>query len=252
MKKKMIYGFLALFAFASMSAQNQSYVVSDNEGVPYENNSIHVFNIYGTGEQFEEAKLHLFLENLDFDNDIYVRAEIVQIINTDGSLAQFCIGGPSGECFSSVSEGSYYPIIEGGIVYKGDNWGIFDYFVNLDPNNLAEYKIRFVQTDGDGNEIPNTNFFISYRYDENYMGVSDVQSVAIAEVYPTVAKGFTNVNLKENAQVQIVNAEGRTVKTFSLKSGQSQLNLSGLSAGVYWVTFKGDSGKTTHTRIVVK
>jgi hypothetical protein len=84
------------------------------------------------------------------------------------------------------------------------------------------------------------------------MNVSDMQSVAIAEVYPTVAKGFTNVNLKENAKVQILNAEGRTVKSLSLKSGQSQLNLSGLSAGVYWVTFKGDSGMTTHTRIVVK
>lgn len=252
MKKKLITGFVALLAWSGLQAQNPAYVVSNTDGVPYENNSLHVFNVHGTFEDpMDAAKLHLVIDNLDLDNDIYVRAEVVEIINTDGENVQFCIGGPSGNCFFPIAEGDFYPSIEGGVLYAGASWGMFDYLINLDSNNLAEYKIRFVQTDGAGNEIPNTNFFISYRYDKN-MGLSEVKSLSIAEVYPTVAKNFTNVNLKENAEVQIFNAEGKAVRSTKMNSGSSQLDLSGLSKGVYWVAFKGQSGSTTNVKIVVK
>ncbi|MFA7449045.1 MAG: T9SS type A sorting domain-containing protein [Weeksellaceae bacterium] len=253
MKKIIISGFLALFAFANVSAQNQSYKVYDLDGNEYENNKTYGYNIHGTlGDPIEEAHLDLVFENAGSE-DIRLYGQVVSFTNTNGANAQFCI---IDACYFPLEEGGLYPGA-GGMLAPGEilgNPGGFpNYFINLDGNSPVEYKIRFFQGDVDtGEEIPNTTFNMTYLYDEDYMNVSDMQSVAIAEVYPTVAKGFTNVNLKENAQVQILNAEGRTVKSFSLKSGQSQLNLSGLSAGVYWVTFKGDSGKATHTRIVVK
>ncbi|HUH35858.1 MAG TPA: T9SS type A sorting domain-containing protein [Moheibacter sp.] len=248
MKKKLITGFVALLAWSGLQAQNPAYVVSNTDGVPYENNSLHVFNVYGTDDDIETAKLYLIIDNYDFDNDIYVRAEVVEIINTDGQNAQFCIAGV---CLFAFEEGQILPNEEGEVVYGGNGWGPSSYILNTDPTNLSEYKIRFVQTDGAGNEIPNTNFFISYRYDKN-MGLSEVKSLSIAEVYPTVAKNFTNVNLKENAEVQIFNAEGKAVRSTKMNSGSSQLDLSGLSKGVYWVAFKGQSGSTTNVKIVVK
>jgi len=251
--KKLILSVIAITGVCGISlAQNQAYTITDLNMEEYENNSLHVFNVHGTFEDpIDAAKLHLVVNN--YGNEaIRVSAEVVEITNTDGSLAQFCIGGPAGNCFNPIFEGSFYPNENGGIVDAGTNWGMYDYLINLDPTNLSEYKLRFVQKDDSGNEIPDTNFYITYKYDENAMGVSDVRSSAIAEVYPTVAKGFTNVNLKENANVQIVNLEGKSVRSLKLNSGKSQLDLSGLASGIYWIQFKGVSGLTTVSKIVVK
>jgi hypothetical protein len=251
MKKIFLSTCLSLFAISAFS-QNQDYTISDLEGNQYENNSIHVFNIHGTfADPLEEAKLHLLIENQE-NEDIYIRAEVVEMVNTDGTMAQFCIGGPSGNCFTPISTGVFYPNTDGGVMYAAANWGMFDYIINLDPTNLAEYKVRFVQTDGAGNELPDTNFYLTYIYDEDAMGVIDVQSKSIAQIYPTVAKGSTTVNLKEDATVQILNVQGRIVRTLNLKQGETKLNLNGLSTGVYWVAFKGVSGTTTNIKVLVK
>ncbi|MFV0305979.1 MAG: T9SS type A sorting domain-containing protein [Moheibacter sp.] len=250
--KKIILSVLAIVSFVGTSlAQNQVYKVTDLDMNEYEDNSVHVFNVHGTfADPREDAKLHLVVSNTSSE-EIFVTAEVVEITNTDGTLAQFCIGGPSGNCFFPISVGSFYPSQNGGIIAPNANWGMFDYFINLDPNNLAEYKVRFVQTDGVGNELPGTSFFLGYKYDEN-MGVSDIGSIAIAEIYPTVASGFTNVTLKENAKVQVLSLEGKSVKNLSMNTGSNRIDLSGLSAGVYFVKFVGESGMTTTSKIVVK
>jgi len=248
--KKIIFSAL-FFAAVSGYAQDQDYTVTNLDMVEYENNSVHVFNVHGTfDDPIDEAKLHLVINNTTSD-PIYVTGEVVEISNTNGEMAQFCIGGPAGNCFFPLFEGGFYPNTDGGVVPANANWGFNDYLINLDPTNLSEYTIRFLQTDGEGNEIPNTSFFLTYRYDEN-MSVSDMNSVAIAKVYPTVVKNTTTVNLKENAVVQVLNLQGKTVKSLNLKSGVSQLDLSGLSAGVYLIQFKGNSGLTTTTKVVVK
>lgn len=229
----------------------QDFVITDLDGVPYENNSLITFNVHGTFEDpIDAAKMHLVINNVS-EAPIKVTGQIVEMLNTDGTLAQFCIGGPSGNCFFPLTQGAYYPSEQGGVIEPGSNWGNFDYLINLDPNELAQYKVRFVQIDGSGNEMPETNFFLTYLYDPS-MAVSDMNSISIAEVYPTVTKGFTNVTLKENAAVQILNVEGKVVKSINMKTGKTQLDLSGLSSGVYLVNFKGDSGVTTTKKIVVK
>lgn len=248
---KKMFLMLMTLGCALVNAQSQDYVVADLDGNAYENNSVHVFNIHGTFEDpMTEAKLHLVVNN-NGAQQIRVTAEVVEMTNADGELAQFCIGGPAGNCYFPIYEGSFYPNAVGGIIEPASNWGYNDYFINLSSTNLAEYKLRFVQKDDAGNEIPNTNTFLTYRYD-NTMSVSDVNSIAIAQVSPTVIKGQTNVTLKENASVQVLNLEGKSVKSLKMNSGTSQLDFSGLSAGVYLIQFKGVSGKTTTTKVVVK
>jgi len=251
MKKIFFSAVFTLFA-VSVFAQRE-YRVADLEGHEYENNTTFVFNVHGTMEDpLEEATLPLFITN-ETSHDLYIRAQVIEMVNTDGSLAQFCIGGPAGNCFTPISVGSFYPNSDGGTMYANSNWGTLDHFINLDGTNLAQYTIRFAQTDGAGNEIEGTDFTFTYLYDEDgEMGVSDVESKSIAQVYPTVVKGSTNVNLKEDANVQILNTEGRIVKMLSMKKGQSQLDMNGLSAGTYWVTFRGVSGVNTNIRVLVK
>lgn len=243
-----VFTLLTVSAFAQ-----REYKVSDLNGNEYENNSTFVFNVHGTfADPIDEAKLHLFITN-DTSNEIFIRGEVTEMVNTDGSMAQFCIGGPSGNCFTPIHTGMFYPVAEGGMMYPNSNWGLFDYFLNLDETNLSQYTIRLVQTDGSGNEIAGTDFTFTYLYDKDaQMGVSNVQTKAIAQIFPTVAKGYTNVNLDENANVQILNIEGRVIKTLNLSKGQSKLDLNGLAAGSYWVAFKGISGTNAIIRILVK
>jgi hypothetical protein len=248
--------FLSLIVFASISglafAQDQSYIITDLNGVEYENNSVHVFNEHGVvGEDpLEEAKLHLVTKNTSA-HPIIVAVQISEIVNTDGSLAQFCVGGPAGNCFNNLVEGAFYPSDQGATVQAESSWGNNDYFINMDPTNLSQYTLRWVELDNSGFEIPNTSFYLTYKYDEA-MSTSDVNSIAIAEVYPTVVKDFTTVNLKENAQVQVLDMQGKSVKSINLNSGESKLNLSNLSSGVYMIQFKGISGTTTVKKIIVK
>lgn len=252
MKKLFISGFVAVSALMSVNAQNQDFTVQDLDGNMYVDGQILMYNVHGTfGDPIAEAKAFFVYHNTGSET-IRLYGQVVEMTNTDGEMAQFC---NIDNCYFPLVEGGLYPGT-GGFIPAGEFNGAdgFNYFINLDENSPVEYKIRFFQGDVDsGLELPNTTLNLTYRYDEDAtMGVTDVQSLAIAEVYPTVAKGFTNVTLKENAKVQILNAEGRLVKTTSLSSGNSQLNLAGLSAGVYWISFKGESGKTTTTRIVVK
>lgn len=252
MKKLILTGCLFLGLIGSSFAQNQTYRIADKNGVNYENNSVHNFSVHGTFEDpRDDAKLYLVAHN-DSDVEIRLAGEIVEITNTDGTLGQFCIGGPAGNCFFPLNVGGYYPSYEGGALGAGASWGLMDYIINLDSTVGSSYKVRFTEKNAQtGDDIPDTNFFITYAY-TGVMGVADMDTKAVAEVYPTVAKGFTNVNLNENAKVQIINLEGKSVKTTSLQAGTHKLDLAGLAAGVYWVAFKGDSGKTTSIKVVVK
>lgn len=250
MRKQIISAFLILFTVSAAFAQ-RAYTVTDLNDNEYPEDGTYVFDVHGTfSDPLEEAKLHIVLHN-NSDENIRLFGQVISYTNTDGQSAQFCI---IDACYFPLFEGQIYPV-NGGIITPGGIQGLADYFINLDGENpLIEYKFRFFQGDVDtGEEIPGTTFNMTYVYDEDgAMGVSDVKSIAIAEVYPTVAKGSTTVNLKENASVQILNMEGKTVKTLNMNSGVSTLHMNGLSSGVYLVTFRGVSGTVTTVRLLVK
>lgn len=198
--------------------------------------------------EYEAAKLK-FLTYNDGESNMYVRVECEGLTNTDGSMMEVCYGA----CYTGIESFVAYPLDNPIYVEPGFHQGILaDYFSNTDGNSdLVEYDFRFFQTDADGFEIDGTSFRFKYRYDGT-MSVSDENSIAIAQVAPTVIKGQTNVTLKENASVQILNMEGKAIKSLKLNSGNSQIDFSGFSAGVYLIQFKGDSGLTTTKKVVVK
>lgn len=242
--------FLSIFVVASALVNAQNFTITDLDLVPYQDNSVFVFNTIGDPENMhEEAKLHFVLNNIS-DSPIKMYGEVTQITNATGELTQFCFGT---DCYFGVEQGHKYPN-DGVIIQAQSNNGFYDYFLNAnDATSPAEYKIRFLEVDENDNEIPGSSFYITYRYDVDGMGVSDTSlSQSIADIAPTVAKGFTNAILKENASVQILNLEGKTIKSFKLNAGTSKIDLNGLASGVYFIQFKGISGTITTNKLIVK
>lgn len=248
MKKHLLTGLL----FSSILAfgQNQVYQIADKDGTVYEDNTVKTFYVHGTFEDpIDAAKLPFVITNTSSEV-IKLAGELVEMTNTDGQSAQFCIGGPSGNCFFPLFTGSFYPSNEGGQLGGNASWGYNDYFINLDATPGASYKVRFTQKDDAGNDIPNTNFTITYLY-AGEMGVADLNK-SVASVSPTVVKGYTQAVVKENATMQIYNAEGKLLKSSQVQAGTHKVDMSGFAPGIYVVSFKGTSGFTTSTKVVVK
>lgn len=252
MMKKFILSAVMSFSFLGMAnAQNQEYrLMNMNHTNDYGDDTeinegdIVVFDTF----VYEDAKLK-FLTYNDSSEVIGVQVECEGLTNTNGSFMELCYG----ECYYGIETFVAYPTIGAVPVQPGTHQPFLtDYFSNTDGNSdLVEYNFRFFQIDSDGFEIPDTSLRFTYRYDGT-MSVSDVNSIAIAEVYPTVVKNSTTVSLKENASVHVVSMDGKSVKSLNMRAGQSSLDLSGLSEGVYIIQFKGVSGLTTMKKIVVK
>ncbi|MBA5629678.1 T9SS type A sorting domain-containing protein [Moheibacter lacus] len=251
MKKFILSAVVGLSVMGFSNAQNQDFRLMDmhhtneyDDDTEINEGDVVIFNT----SVYEEAKLQ-FLTYNDGTETIGIQVECTGLTNTDGDSMELCYG----ECYYGIDTFIPYPTLGPVPVQPGQHQPIMaDYFSNTDGNSdLVEYQFRFFQLDSEGFEIPDTSLNFTYRYDGT-MATSDVNSIAIAEVYPTVAKGFTNVDLKENAKVQIVNLQGKVVKSLELNAGQSTLDLSGFAAGVYIIQFKGTSGLTTMKKVVVK
>lgn len=235
-------------------AQSQGYTLGDLDGNLYENNGIYVFVEHADNDHPENPAATMpFVAKNTSDHVINLAAEFLEITNTDGTNAQFCFGDVFGNCFLNLKTDRIYPVDTGFPIQPGMTQGVTDHLLSSEPNHPTEYKLRFFQVDADANQLPGTDFIVTYRYDPNMAATSDVNgSISIAQVYPTVASGFTNVNLKENASVSVVNVEGKVVKNLKLSSGVSKIDLSGLPSGIYIISFKGQSGLSTTTKLIVK
>lgn len=67
---------------------------------------------------------------------------------------------------------------------------------------------------------------------------------------PVSEKLFINSSLKERYSVSVNDLNGKTVKNvFDLTSGQTEISLSGLPNGVYFITLRYQSGATESKRI---
>lgn len=251
MKRIILSTILSLVFVGFVSAQEQMFRVMDmNHTNDYGDDTEIVEGDVVTFNTavYEDAKLK-FLTYNDSDEPIYTRVECEGMTNTNGSFMELCYGN----CYYGIELFVGYPDDFAMMLQPGQHQPVMqDYFSNTDSSNdLVEYQFRFYQLDSDEFEIPGTSLRFTYRYD-GIMGVSDVNSIAIAEVYPTVTKGFTNIDLKENAKVQVLNIEGKVVKNTTMNTGSNKLDLSGFTAGIYLIKFTGDSGITTIKKIIVK
>lgn len=252
MKKVFYTAILSLGVLSVSFAQDQVYRVMNSYNTLDTNDDTEIEEGFVfTSNSVEEADGLWFLTYNDSGDPINMQIECtgVSTAGNDASGMQVCYG----LCITNIQVNEYIPGYS-VVIPPGSNQGFTtDHFIHHEETEeVIEYEFRFFQLDGDGFDIENTNLNITYIYDKNAMGVSDVNSISIAQVYPTVVKNSTTVELKENAEVQIVNLEGKLVKTTSLNAGKSNLDMSGIAPGVYWIKFNGVSGTSTMKKVVVK
>ena len=236
---KIIISIISLLFFISTEAQ---MTILDDEG-----------NLIEDGAQFsfqtideDPAKLHFYIKN-EFSNQIGVKAKITEMIASDGTNVQFCMG----ECLFSISEGTEVP--ENGaftVEANSTSSGPGTYFWNLDDSdNVITYRFKIYQVDALGNETGEpTN--INYVYDPNLS--TDKNSLSSTKIYPTVTSSIININLKENATAEIFNLQGKLVQTLQLKESLSSIDVSTFSSGVYLIKLKGESNYTATKKFVKK
>ncbi len=71
------------------------------------------------------------------------------------------------------------------------------------------------------------------------------------EVYPNPTEGMLMLNIRENADVKLLDMSGNEIENFRVTAGSNQLNLTGRPAGIYFLQIIAE-GKMERRKIVVK
>lgn len=82
-----------------------------------------------------------------------------------------------------------------------------------------------------------------------FVGVNDVKNSYI-HVLPNPAKNYINITNAENSSVKIINITGQTVLSANISESSTQINISGLNKGIYFVEILKSGVKTTQKLII--
>lgn len=238
MNKLLLSLILGFFLYQG-SAQFSMTTMDDQ---PIVNGQTFTFN--STSEA--EAKLGYIVHN-DSDALILMKAQVEELIGSDGSEFELCFGG---SCYYAVSEGLIIPQSPVAI-QPGGIQGMFDHMWN--KNSTTSYmmvKVKFFMIDTFGGAIGEP-FYVNYVYNEN-LGLQNVDSSVEPQVKNTIVKDILKLDLVENSNITIYAANGKLVKSSKANAGDLTLNLSSLTSGNYVVVINSASGNVTTTKVMVK
>ena len=162
----------------------------------------------------------------------------------------------------------HYNAVRASIV--GDNWGVavtpdangdFSYNINYTvPNSSKAHRCHIVAfvynyNSSNPNDCKVNNAVGSTGYfPADYVGIDEVSSNVVLNVFPNPATNYVNVVANEEiANVTIMNAMGQTVYSNNNVEGESiNINTSDFAAGIYMVTVKTNNGISTKRISVAK
>lgn len=238
----------------STFAQAQIISVTGKNGQPITNDYEFVTNDLGiTGP----AALPIHVSNLTGE-DIYVKLRMDAMENADnmedmpGIAVQFCFGQL---CYTEVEVDDVVPsgIGTAKIVADGQN-DEADHFANNYPGDVegvdVVYYMSLVQYNPD-NTPGDVLLSFSYRYTTT-AGVNNLdglQNMGIT-VKNTVVKSNLELDAAIMANLDIIDVNGKLIKNVSINEGANTIDLSGLSAGVYFAKFTTGMNKSSQIKIV--
>ena len=137
----------------------------------------------------------------------------------------------------------------GEVFWKGPGfYGSFDgAAIGVDPA-----EIDYIMSAGTGNAVAYTSRFdnlVSWANNvENLLGNSDFEAtnLDLISLYPNPTSSILNISNNNNFNIKnisITDINGRVVK--NQEGSLTQINVSDLNAGVYFVTIEAAEGKTT-------
>ena len=202
----------------------------------------------------EEADLPIRVENLT-EETIYVKLRMVSMVNADNMpnfSVQFCFGEL---CYYQVETGDTVPTgIDAAEIAPGEENPEGDHFINGYAGDVAGtdvvYNLRLVQFDAANNEIGTLmNFKYVYSTTAGITDLNGLQNLGIS-VKNTVVEKNMDIDATIMANLAIIDVNGKSIKNVSINEGANTIDLSGLSAGVYFAKFTTGMNKSSQIKIV--
>ncbi len=249
MKFKLFFYYVLFFCSSLINSQNEhAFIIESEDGEVLENNQVLEFN----SVQYPNASYIFFVRNLTSEA-INVRAEVLNISGTDGSMMEFCFG----ECYFGVDLNTPYPLNSFVTVEPGETQtSIGDHFFNQDPGdgtNPVSFQFRFYMVDSEGNEvfsIPEliTDYFVTYQY--------QAQSFSLDENFYENLVIFLNqkiltISAPSEYTVSLFDISGKNIFTTQLNEGINSIDVSNIDDGIYILKFNDVFKRSNYRKILL-
>lgn len=159
-------------------------------------------------------------------------------------------------CFGDCTTDSISPFVS---LTPGEEYRNFDIAYTPVSDNPALIKVSLQKKNGEDAETM-ISFFVKYHNPDVSLPTQSKNQALGVDVYPNPMTNTAVVNYYipskyTNPQMVIRNMVGKTLKTYSLKSGvQTKLNISSssLSNGVYFYSIISDGQTLTTKKLVIR
>ena len=249
MKIKIYLYSILFFCSLLLNSQNEyALIIESEDGEVLENNQVLEFN----SVQYPNASYIFFVRNLTSEA-INVRAEVLSISGTDGSMMEFCFG----ECYFGVDLNTPYPLNSFVTIEPGETQtSVGDHFFNQDPgdgNNPVSFQFRFYMVDSEGNEVMSipelmTDYFVTYQY--------QAQSFSLDENFSENLQLYLNqkilsITAPSEYAVSLFDISGKNILTSKLNEGINSIDLSSIANGIYIIKFNDDFNRSDYRKILL-
>lgn len=249
MKIKIFFYTITFFSILFVNSQNEfAFVIESEDGEVLENNQVLEFS----SVQYPNASYIFFVRNLTSES-INVRAEVLNISGTDGSMMEFCFG----ECYFGVDLNTPYPLNSFVTIEPGETQtSVGDHFFNQDPGdgtNPVSFQFRFYMVDLEGNEVMSipelmTNYFVTYQY--------QAQSFSLNENFSENLQLYLNqkiltITAPSEYTVSLFDISGKNMLTTKLNEGINSIDVSSIANGIYILKFNDDFNRSDYRKILL-
>ena len=249
MKIKIFFYTITFFSILFVNSQNEfAFVIESENGEVLENNQVLEFS----SVQYPNASYIFFVRNLTSES-INVRAEVLNISGTDGSMMEFCFG----ECYFGVDLNTPYPLNSFVTIEPGETQtSVGDHFFNQDPGdgtNPVSFQFRFYMVDSEGNEVMSipelmTDYFVTYQY--------QAQSFSLEENFSENIQLYLNekiltITAHSEYTVSLFDISGKNILTTQLNEGINSIDVSNITNGIYILKFNDDFNRLDYRKILI-
>lgn len=249
MKKSLPFFFSCLFSFfLSFSQIEYAFTIENENGTTIENN--HLLEVNST--EYPNASFNFYVRNLTSET-INIRAEIIEMSGTDGSMMEFCFG----ECYFGLDLNTPYPLNGFVMIQPGETQtSVGDHFFNQDPGdgtNPVSFQFRFYMVDSEGNEVMSipelmTDYFVTYQY--------QAQSFSLDENFSENLQLYLNqkiltITAPSEFTVSLFDISGKNILTTQLNEGINSIDVSSIANGIYILKFNDDFNRSDYRKILL-
>ena len=249
MKIKIFFYTITFFSILFVNSQNEfAFVIESEDGQVLENNQVLEFS----SVQYPNASYIFFVRNLTSES-INVRAEVLNISGTDGSMMEFCFG----ECYFGVDLNTPYPLNSFVTIEPGETQtSVGDHFFNQDPGdgtNPVSFQFRFYMVDSEGNEVMSipelmTDYFVTYQY--------QAQSFSLEENFSENIQLYLNekiltITAPSEYTVSLFDISGKNILTTQLNEGINSIDVSNITNGIYILKYYDGFYRSDYRKILL-